>query len=121
MSYRTQPTKVAAGLTTTVAINTDTTTNLIAAPAVGFILRIAYIRVAAQQSVTGHIRMIFRSTGSGQFISNGSVGPGLSFIDNLPEPGESCAPNIGFDCIYASEVASQSIRVIVGYFLEAIS
>lgn len=121
MAYRTQPTIADTSLTSSGTINTDITTVVIAAPGAGFRLRIAWFQLAAQQNATGNIRVIGRSHGSGFFIITATVGPPGSVPYTLPEPGQSCDDNQSFDLIYASNVASQTLRATIGYFVDAIS
>lgn len=119
--YRTQPSTIAQSLTSTAALNTDSTTAVIPAPGAGFCLRIVWYQLAAQQNATGNIRVIGRSHGSGFFIISATAQAGGEAPFVFPFPGQSCDENQSFDLIYASNVASQTLRALLGYFIDAIS
>lgn len=121
MTYRTQPLTASSSLTTTPALNTDSTTAVIAAPGAGLRLRIVGWQLAGQQNTTGNIRVIGRSNGSGFFIISAGVVPGGSAPGKPPEPGISCDVNKSFDLIYASNVASQTLRATIYYYIDAIT
>lgn len=105
---------------TNAAANTDTTTTILAAPGAGLRYRIAFIDVFYNQSVTGVTRHQFSAGPWGCSIGAPGQG-GDSRHKNFPEPGITLAANTALTDTHASSVATQGMRVVVGYYIDRIS
>lgn len=125
MSYRTPPQVAFAAFNTNGAINTDTTTVVIAAPGAGKSLRIVGFVGWLNQNATGVVRLhIIDSLTSGIFygIVIGAVGGGGNgFSYNFPEPGILLSTEAGLSVTHASSVATQPVRVNTYYYIDSVS
>lgn len=117
MPYTQPPNVASLTVTTNATANTNTTSNVIAAPGANLALRITGIHISGVPANTGKIRGQFQST-TGIIVGHMGFVPGSADDLRIPEPGIRLAPNTGLDCQHSSDIASQNLRIGVQYYIE---
>jgi hypothetical protein len=106
-------------ITSTVAINTDSDTQAVAAPGAGFRLRLWAYSFAAATANTGALWCLAKRGASVTFV--GALSGSAKNGDHLELPGGTVlGTNEALQLRVRSDVASQVLRWVVQYTIEAV-
>ena len=112
----------AGSYTTNAAANTITAgRGIIAAPGVGFAIRVVAIHVASFRNNTGKINALFHDSAAGTVLFRAALPAGGNDAMPIPSPGVQLPQNTGLQVDDISDLASQSWYWTIYYYVDVMT